>query len=139
VTNPRPIAVTTIATFLFVASAIAAIVGFEILFPNPVLDRIWEWNKPGAALFRSIGPIAGVFLWVLSIAVLAAARALLRGHPWPWWFAIALFTIDGAGDLVSYPFTHDLLRTIFGAAVSSAFLIVLARPAVRRYCGVLSA
>jgi hypothetical protein len=139
VTKSRPIAVTIIAGFLFVASTIAAFVGFELLFPNPLLDYMWEWNKPGAALFRTIGPLAGVFLWSLSIAVFFAAQGLLRGRRWAWWFAIALFTIDGAGDLVSYPFTHDLSRTIFGAAVTTAFLIVLTRPAVRRYCGVLSA
>jgi hypothetical protein len=127
VTQSRPAAVSIIAGFLFVASVIAAVVGTAVLFPTPLLDRMWEWNRPGAAVFRTIGPIAGVFLWGLSVAVFAAARSMLRRRRWAWWFAVVLFAVDGLGDVISYPFTNESARTIFGAAVSSVFLILLLR------------
>jgi len=40
-----------VAAFLFVATVIAAVVGISLLFPNRLMDRLWELNKPGAALF----------------------------------------------------------------------------------------
>ena len=129
----RPPSVTVITAFLFLASFIAAVVGFEILFPTPLLDRMWEWNPQGARVFHTVGVISGVFLWALSVAVFCAARGLLRGRRWAWWFAIALFAVDGAGDMIAYPFTHDTVRMVFGAAVSSAFLIVLTTRTVRSY------
>ena len=131
--NLRPAGVTIIAGFLFVASVIAAVVGTAIFFPTPFTERMWEWNEPGAELFRSVGPVSGVFLWALGIAVFAAALGFLRGRRWAWRFAIALFVIDGSGDVVSYLFTHNAIRTIFGVVVSTAFLIVLMRPRVRGY------
>jgi hypothetical protein len=131
--NSRPIGVTVVAGFLFLASVIAAVVGTALLFPGPLLDRMWQWNKPGAALFRSIGPISGAFLWALGIAVFAAAIGFLRARRWAWWFAILLFAVDGSGDVISYFATHDLLRTVLGASVSGAFLIALTRTDIRRY------
>jgi hypothetical protein len=131
--KPRPRTVAIVACFLFAASAIAAVVGTAILFPGPLLDRMWEWNRPGAEVFRKVGTISGVFLWALSVGVFAAARGLLRGRKWAWWFAIALFAVDGMGDLVSFAVTHDALRTVFGVTVSGAFLIALTRGPVRGY------
>jgi hypothetical protein len=131
--NSRPRPVTVVGAFFFLAAAIAAVVGTSLLFPNPLLDLMWEWNKPGAELFRAIGPASGVFLWALSIAVFTAAIGLLRGRRWAWWFAVALFVVDGSGDVISYFVTHDLPRTVVGAAVSSTFVFVLTRPVVRRY------
>ena len=129
----RPRTVVVVAYFLFAATAIAAWVGTAIFFPGPLLDRMLEWNRPGADLFRKIGPISGLFLWALGVGTFAAARGLLRGRKWAWWFAIALFAINSTGDLISFAVTHDALRTLFGAAVSGAFLIALTRDAVRRY------
>jgi hypothetical protein len=64
---------------------------------------------------------------------LAAARALLAGRRWAWRFSLALFAIDAAGNIVSFFRVHDALRAVAGAIISSAFLIALCRPTVRRY------
>lgn len=130
---PRPIPITVIAGFLFLAAAIAAVVGASLLFPNPLLDRLWELNKPGAALFHSIGRISGLFLLALGCATLAAARGLLRGQRWAWWFAVVLFTVDGAGDVTSFFLVHDVLRAVTGVLVSCAFLWLLCRHSARNY------
>ncbi|HXA84160.1 MAG TPA: hypothetical protein VNZ47_03730, partial [Candidatus Dormibacteraeota bacterium] len=76
----RPKTVLVIASFLFFASFIASVVGVSLLFPNRLLDRLWKLNPEGAVLFHSIGPISGVFLIALAVAILAAARNLLRGR-----------------------------------------------------------
>ncbi|HEX3094641.1 MAG TPA: hypothetical protein VHW72_18530, partial [Candidatus Angelobacter sp.] len=93
----------------------------------------WKLNPEGAVLFHSIGPVSGVLLLVLAVGTLAAARGLLAGRRWAWWFSVVLFAIDAAGNLVSFFLIHDALRTATGAIISSTFLIALCRPTVRRY------
>ncbi len=132
-TTACPATVTVIAVFLFLATLIATIVGLSLLFPNPLLDRLWELNKQGAALFHSIGRISGLFLLALGCSTFAAARAMLQGRLWAWWFAVVLFAVDGTGDLISYCFIHDALRAIAGILVSSIFIALLFRRDVRAY------
>src|SRR5258708_7907556 len=129
--EPRPRAVVLVAAFLFFATAIALVVSESLLFPNPLLDRIWELNKPAAAVFRSFGRIAGVPLVLLGVGTFAAALGLLRRRRWAWWFAVILFAINGIGDLVSLVATGDWVRSASGIVVSSAFLSTLCARRVR--------
>ena len=133
--NTRPKAVSVIAGFLFAAMAIAALVGVSSLFPNPLMDRLWELNKPGAELFRAMGKTAGVLLLALGVGTFSAARGLLAGKLWAWRFAVVLFTVDACGDAVSYFITHDALRSVVGVTVSGIFLIVLMQRRVREWTG----
>lgn len=102
-------------------------------FPYRLLDHLWKLNPEGAVLFRSIGPISGVFLIALAVAILAAARDLLRGRLWAWWFGVALFAMDACGNIVSYFVIHDAPRSGTGAIISSTFLYLLCRDSVRPY------
>ena len=130
---PRPLSITIVSGFLFFAAAAAVVVGFSVLLPNPLLDRLWELNKPGAVFVHSVGGAFGLFLFVLSGATLAAAFGLLRGRAWAWWFAVVLFTVDTTGDVLSYLIIHDLRRTVLGTMVSILLLILLLRPKARDY------
>ena len=129
----RPRTVPVVAGFLFAATAIAAVVGVSLLFPNPLLNRLWELNKPGEAVFRAMGRIAGVPLLALAVGMALAGRGLLRGRRWAWWFAIVLFTVNGCGDIAGFLVTQDWLRSGSGVAVAAAFVIALTRLRVRRY------
>ena len=129
----RPGTILIVVAFLFFATVIASVVGVSLLFPNRLLDRLWKLNPEGALLFHSIGPISGVFLLVLAVGTLAAARGLLSGRRWAWRFSVALFAIDVTGNIVSFFLIHDALRAATGAIISSVFLIALCRATVRRY------
>lgn len=129
----RPGTVLVVAAFLFFATVIASVVGISLLFPNRLLDWLWKLNPDGALFFHAIGPVSGVLLLMLAVGTLAAARGLLAGHRWAWWFSVALFAIDAAGNIISFFLIHDALRSAAGAIISSAFLIALSRPTVRRY------
>jgi hypothetical protein len=129
----RPAAITVIAAFLFLATMIAAVVGVSLLFPNPLLDRMWELNKPGEALFHAIGRASGLFLLALAGGTFAAALGLLHGRRWAWWFAVVLFSTDATGNVASYFLVHDPWRTITGAIVSLGFLYLLWRREARAY------
>jgi len=129
----RPGTIVVIATFLFAATIVAFIVGESLLFPNALLDYMWRLNPEGAALFHSIGRVSGIFLLALSVGTLFAALGLLRGQRWAWWFGVFLFAINSTGDIVSYFFVHDALRSICGLIISGTFLVFLCRKSVRDY------
>lgn len=131
--EPRPKAVPVVATFLFAATAIAAVVGTALLFPGKLLDWLSTFNPRGMAAFQSLGRVSGVLLWGLGAGTAAAAAGLLHRKKWAWWFAVALFAINGCGDLVSFLVTGDWLRAASGVAISLAFLCALSRPRVRRH------
>jgi len=129
----RPKAISVVATFLFAATGIAVVVGTSLIFPNRLLDQLWELNRPGAALFHALGRISGVLLLVLGIGTAATATGLLHRRKWAWWSAIALFAINACGDLLALFATGGFLRGTFGVAVSATFLYFLTRPRARRY------
>jgi xanthine/uracil permease len=129
----RPKAVVIISIFLFAATIVAFITGESLVFPNTLLDNLWKFNPAGAALFHSIGRISGVFLLALGVATFFAARGLLRGRGWAWWFGVSLFAIDACGNIVSYFLTHDALRSMTGAIISGTFLFFLCSYSVRGY------
>jgi hypothetical protein len=112
---------------------IAFVVGASLLFPNPLLDQMWELNKPAAASFRAMGRISGVPLLLLGVGAFNAGIGLLRRRGWAWWFAVVLFTVNGAGDLVSFIVTGDWLRSASGVVVAGAFLWCLLTRPVRAY------
>src|SRR5215510_12733190 len=107
--NARPVGLTVIACFLYMATAIAIVVGASLLFPNPLLDRLWKLNPAGAAVFHAIGRVSGLFLLFLGCSTFFAARGLLRGQRWAWWFAVVLFALDITGNVISFFLVHDAL------------------------------
>lgn len=129
----RPKTVPIVAAFLFVATVIATVVGFSLLFPNRLLDRMWVLNPAGAAFFHSIGRASGAFLLALAAFMLCAARALLHGRVWAWWFAVVLFATEVVSNLASYFLVHDALRAVAGFVIASVFLMLLCRRRVRDY------
>ncbi|HLY92153.1 MAG TPA: hypothetical protein VKQ89_02745 [Candidatus Angelobacter sp.] len=130
---PRPASAIIVAIFLFLAAATAGLVALSVLFPNPLLAPLWELNKPAAAFVRSSGELVGVFLVGVGCGTLSAGFGLLRGRAWAWWFAVALFAANGAGDVAGYFVLHNGLRAATGVLVSSTFLFLLSRADVRRY------
>jgi len=131
--DPRPRAIPIVATFLLAATGVAAIVGVSLLFPNRLLDRLWELNKPAEAAFHTHESVSGIFLLLLAVSMFASGVALLHRRRWAWWFAMVLFTINAAGDVVSFAVTGDWLRSASGVMICSAFLYYLSRRRVRRY------
>jgi hypothetical protein len=68
---------------------------------------------------------------LLSVGTFCAAIGLLRRRRWAWWFAVILFAINGAGDLVSFVVTGDWLRSASGVVISLAFVWSLVGKRVR--------
>jgi len=129
----RPITVTIVAGLLFATAAMAAVAGCSLLLPGTVLDRLWDLNKPGEEFFRALGRSVGVPLLLLGAAMLAAALGLLQRRNWAWWFAVVLFAIHVAADVVGFVINRDWLKSARSILIPAAVLYVLTRPPVRRY------
>jgi hypothetical protein len=129
----RPKKVTLIAAILAIATAIAVVVGTSLLFPNALLDRVWEFNQPLASAFKPWSKPMSVFLFLVAVGTSCAAAGLWKGRPWAWWFAVALFSVDACGDAIRGFVTGEIWKSATGAGVSLGFLYLLCRSDVRRY------
>ncbi len=124
---------TVVAAFLFFATAMAAMVGLSLWFPNRLMDRMWELNEPAAPLFRQSPRFFGSLLLLLAAGTSAAGKGLLLGRKWAWRCAVGLFIVNGCGDLVSFAVTGDAWRSAAGVAAAGVFLYLLMRPEVRKH------
>ena len=129
----RPGTVLVVAAVLFLAAGIAVVVGYSLLFPNPLMDRLWELNQPVASAFRPMAKLMSEFLLVVGLAAACAAAGLLRGRRWAWRFAVALFAVDACGDAVRIFITGEIWKSAAGVLVSCGFLYLLCRSDVKRY------
>jgi hypothetical protein len=128
---PRTVAV--VAAFLFLATVAATITGTSLLFPAPFWKPLWDLNRPAYLAFEKFGMSAGVFLLLLGIAACATSTGLLRRRRWAWWSAMALFAVNGVGDLAALLVQRDLVKGGSGVAIAACFLISLTRPQVKRF------
>ena len=129
----RPMMVVVVAGFLYAATAIALVVGCALLFSGRLFDWLAQFNRPGMAAFQIMGRWAGILLLAVAAATLAAASGLLRGRKWAWWTAVALFTIESIGNIVSFFVLGDALRSGFGILICALFLCSLSPGRVRRF------
>jgi hypothetical protein len=129
----RPPAVLIVAIFLYFATAMAALVGTSLLFPSPLDVWLWKLNPAASEVFHAHRIALGTFLLTLAIATFAAARGLLKGKKWAWWFAVILFSVNVCGDLISFFLTRDLARSGTGVMVAAAFLFTLTQPRLRTF------
>jgi hypothetical protein len=75
----------------------------------------------------------GALLLVVALVAAATAIGLLRGRRWAWLLALATFTVNGLGDLVTLLVVRDWLRGGSGVLIAAGFLFFLQRPRVRAY------
>lgn len=129
----KPIVVSVIAAFLFAATLIALVVGLTLIFPGTPADRVWELNKPAYEHFRTFGRASGISLVILGLITAGTAMGLIHRRQWAWWIAIGIFTVNGAGDIVSLVITRDVLRSGSGVLIAMFFIFCLLRPEVRSF------
>ncbi len=127
----RPLAVSFVAAFLWIAALISLVVGVALLFPGTFLDRMWVYNRPAHAAFQTLGRTAGAGFLALGMVVGVTAGGLSAGRRWAWWSAILIFSLNGLGDLFGLITTRDLLRSGSGLAIAMIFLAVLLHRKVR--------
>jgi hypothetical protein len=127
-----PVTLTVVASFLFLASLVAFVTGTSLLFPGPIWNWLWSLNRPALIAFQKLGSLPGILLLALGVGAGAAGVGLLKRKKWAWWFAIALFTTNGLGDMVTWLVTRDFMRAGSGFLIACIFVSCLNQPGVRR-------
>jgi hypothetical protein len=129
----RPAVVPIIAVFFGVATAIAVVIGTSLLIRRTLPDRIWNLNPRAQTALAAHARASGALLLAVGLAAAAAAIGLLRGRRWAWILALAIFAVNGIGDLVSLLIVRDRLRGGSGVLIAGFFLFLLLRSSVRAY------
>jgi hypothetical protein len=127
-----PTTIPVVAAFIFAASAMAAVVGISLLAPSPFWNPLWNLNRPAYQAFEKLGTLPGFLFLVLSAVTAAAATGLLHRRRWAWWITVAIFSVNGCGDLVTLFVAHDLVRGGTGILIAGFFLFFLTRKRVRQ-------
>jgi uncharacterized membrane protein (DUF2068 family) len=95
-----------------------------LLFPGSRLDQLWKLNPEAHSFFRSIGPVAVLFMAVLGAACASAAIGLARGARWGRWLALIILAINLVGDVANAALRHDS-RSLIGLPIGGAMIIYL--------------
>jgi uncharacterized membrane protein YfcA len=131
-TSPKSATLTVVAVFLVLAAVVAFVTGISLLFPSPIWNSLWDLNRPAYIAFEKFGRLSAVLLLVVCAGACTAGVGLLRRRRWAWRVALAIFAINGIGDLASLFLMRDLLKGVSGVLVASVFLYMLTRPGLRR-------
>ena len=132
VKSKRPIGIFVVSLFLFAGTAIAAVTGFSLLCPGTFVDRLWTLNPAAYAEFASLGRVSGVVLLVLGVVTTIAAVGMLKGRRWAWILTVALFVIEGSGNVVKF-LLGDHLKSGVGVLIGGGFLLYITRGEIRDY------
>ncbi len=126
----RPLGIVIVAIIMFLATAMALIVGISLLLPGTALDILWTLN-PAAAGLTSMGTILGFFLLVIGIITLSAGIGFLKGRKWAWWIVVIIFVLNGIGDV--FRIALGGIEGIVGVLIAAVFLFYLTRPEVKKF------
>jgi hypothetical protein len=129
----RPKSISVVAVFLLAATFIASLVGASLLFPGTFLDRMWEFNRPAYAAFEALGRLSGLVLLLVGASTAFAGAGLLKGQSRARWVAVALFAVNGIGDIVNLLRPADRLKSTAGVLIAATFLFCLLRPGVSAF------
>ena len=97
----RPFGITALSVFLCAATGITVVAAISLLFPNSLLEPIWQLNPRPRIALGAIGIWAPLLFFVVAFACATSAIGLWRGARWGYWIAIAILIINMLGNLIN--------------------------------------
>jgi hypothetical protein len=101
-----------------------------LLFPGGPLDVLWRVNPRGHAALQGAGAWGMVLMAAVLLVCALTARGLWIAAPWGRWLALAMLSLNLAGDAVNAIVLGDP-RTLIGLPVGGALIAYLLSPRVR--------
>lgn len=95
-----------------------------LLFPGSALDPLWRLNPRAHQGFAAMGTGAVLLMAVVCVTCIVAAIGLWRCKRWGLWIAIAILSINLAGDTTNALLGHDR-RTLIGLPIGLAVTVYL--------------
>ena len=101
-----------------------------LLAPGSAFEEVWGLYPARRSLLMPYRAWLAPGFLLLAIAMALASIGCFRRRRWGWRLAVAIFVVNGLGDLAQLLFGHFLEGGI-GVAVAGAILCYLSRPATR--------
>ncbi len=126
----KPLGTFLIAIFLAVATCVLVGVGTALAFPGSKLEAIWQLYPARRALLMPYRVWLVPGLGALTIPMISASIGCFRHRKWGWRLAVAIFSLNGLGDVAQLAMGHFLAGGA-GLAAAGVILFYLSRPSVR--------
>ena len=128
----RPFGITALSIFFFAATGITLVAAISLLFPNGLLEPIWELNPRARVGLAAIGIWAPLLFFVVAFACALAAIGMWQGARWGYVMAIAILTINSLADLFNV-ISRKEPRAIIGIPIVILLVAYLFSQNVRRF------
>ena len=124
--SSRPVGITALCLFFLFGTVMSGLAAVMLLFPGSVLERLWRLNLDARADLTSMGLWAVVLMGIVCLACCTAALGLRRCKRWGYRAALAILSINLAGDTINFLIAHDW-RTLIGLPIGGAMIAYLVR------------
>jgi hypothetical protein len=122
----RPLGITLLSLFFVFGTLMSGLTVFLLLFPGSVLEPVWRLNPQAHEGFATMGLSAVLLMAVVCSACAVAAVGLWRCTRWGFWTALAILSINLAGDTTNALITGDK-RTLIGLPIGGLMIWYLVR------------
>jgi len=121
--SPLP-GITLLSLFFLFGTVMSGLAAVMLSFPGSVLEPLWRLNPHAREGFAAMDGWAVLLMAAVCVASGTAALGLWRCKRWGYWTALAVLTINLAGDATNAVIAHDW-RTLAGLPIGSAMIVYL--------------
>jgi hypothetical protein len=120
----RPTGILLLAVFFSFGAAICLLTLAALLCPGGALEPIWDLKSEARLEFKRIGIWAILLMATVGAACAASAVGLAKMKDWGRQLAIAVLTVNLAGDTLNAAIRHDP-RTLIGVPIGAVLIFYL--------------
>lgn len=120
----RPSGITALGFFFGFGAVMSGLASVMLLSPGGVLEPLWRLNSRAREGFAAMGLWAVLLMVTVCLACGMAALGVLRGRRWGYWMALAILSINLAGDTANTVIKHDW-HTLVGLPIGGAMIVYL--------------
>lgn len=120
----RPPGITALGLFFMFGAVMSGLAAVMLLTPGGVLEPLWRLNSRGHEGFAIMGMWAVFLMATVCVACGVAALGVLRRRRWGYRTALAILSINLAGDTANAVIAHDW-HTLIGLPIGGAMVVYL--------------
>ena len=120
----RPLGITALSFFFVFGAVMSGLAAVMLVFPGSALELLWRLNPRAREGFAAMGLWAVLLMAGVCVACATAALGLRRCRRWGYWAALAILSINLAGDTTNALIAHDW-RTLIGLPIGGAMIAYL--------------
>jgi hypothetical protein len=120
----RPPGVTALGLFFVFGAVMSGLAAVMLLSPGSVLEPLWRLNSRARGGFAVMGLWGALLMATVCLACGVTTLGLLRCRRWGYWMALAILSINLAGDTANAVIARDW-HTLVGLPIGGAMIAYL--------------